>query len=238
MEQPSTIIAQLNEALRNKLETSKCITGRLECRLTPSFLLVLRGQSPDGKTFLFWELERHINKLLGQYQATAAAHAASLIIDIDLERNSFVYNTISQQQAAEQKEKEARDQQTAEARRLQELKQSLLARNDPYGRELAEQVAEALSHGALCYSHRDYCGMGLEKKADGSYIYAAIWDGWLEPVHTFNTQQAFVQWLALQSDASLSRVNEPDTWVWNNQVVNRQRLEEFVGWSLSKRMDP
>lgn len=237
MEQPSTIIAQLNEALRNKLEAAQCITGRLECRLTPSFLLVLRGQRADGKTFLFWELERNINKLLNQYQATEAAQAASLIIEIDLEHNRFVYNTISQQEAAAQKEQEAREQQAAETLRLQALKQSLLARNDPYGRELAEQVAAALSYGALCYSHRDYCGMGLEKNADGNYIYAAIWDGWLEPVHTFSTRQAFVQWLASQSDASLSRVNEVDTWVWNNQVINRQRLEEFVGWSLSKQVD-
>ncbi|HWV67283.1 hypothetical protein [Chitinophaga sp.] len=28
MEQPSMIVAQLNEALRNKLEASRCITGK------------------------------------------------------------------------------------------------------------------------------------------------------------------------------------------------------------------
>lgn len=231
MEQPSMIVAQLNEALRNKLEASHCITGRLECQLIPSFLLALRGQRADGKTLFFWELERDLNKLLDHYQTTAAAHAAAFTIDINLERNSFVYNTISPGEAAAQKDKEARDQKTEEARRLQELKQMLLARNIPYGRELAAQVAAALEHGALCYNHRDYCGMGLEKSTDGNYVYAAIWDGWLEPVHTFHTRESFVQWLAVQSDASLSRVDEPESWVWNNQVINRQRLEEFIGWS-------
>ncbi|MEV4884567.1 hypothetical protein MRBLMN1_003082 [Chitinophaga ginsengisegetis] len=224
------ITEQLNEALRNKLEAAQCITGRLECRMVPSFLLTMRGQRADGKNIFFWELERDINKLLDSYQSTAATDAAAFTIDIDLGRNSFDYNTVSHQQAAAQKDKEARDQKAEEAHRLQELKQMLLSRNIPYGLELAEQVAAALSHGALCYSHRDYCGMGLEKNTDGNYVYAAVWDGWLEPVHTFNSRQAFVQWLAVQSDASLSRVNEPDTWLWNNQVINRQRLEEFVSW--------
>ncbi len=228
------IVEQLNEALRNKLQAADCITGRLECRLTPSFLLTLRGQREDGKNLYFWELERNLNKLLDRYQTTEAPHAAGLIIDIDLGRDSFIYNIISSQQAAAQKKKEAREQKDEETRRMQALKQTLLARNNPFGRQLAEQVAAALEHGALCYSHRDYCGMGLEKNANGNYVYAAVWDGWLQPVHTFTTREAFVQWLAVQSDASLSRVNEADTWVWNNQVINQQRLEEFVGWSAGR----
>lgn len=228
MEQSSMIVAQLNEALRNKLEASQCVTGRLECQLTPSFLVAFRGQRADGENIFFWELERNIGILLDRYQATVAPHAAAFTIDIDLGSDRFVYNQTTQQQAAEQKDKEARDWQAAETRRLQELKATLLARNIPYGQELAEQVATALAHEALCYRHRDYCGMGLEKDSDGNYVYAAVWDGWPEPVHTFSTRPAFVQWLALQSDASLSRVDEPDTWLWNNQVIDRQRLEEFV----------
>jgi len=228
MEQFSTIKAQLNEALKNKLEAVQCISGHLECRLYPSLLLTLRGQKADGKPFFFWEPDRQLNKLLDRYQATEAPHAVAFTISINLEHNHFVYNIISSEEAAAQKDKEARDHEAEETRRLQELKQMLLARNTAYGRELAEQVATSLVEGALCYGHRDYCGMGLEKNASGNYVYAVVWDGWLEPVHTFHTREAFVQWLAVQSDASLSRVDEPDTWLWNNQVINRERLEEFV----------
>lgn len=237
MQQPSLIVAQLNEALKNRLEASSCMTGRLECQLAPSFLLAFHGQRADGKTLFFWQLEPGIHKLLDRYQKTAAPDAAAFTIDINLAHNSFIYSIISPQQAAAQKDKETREQNDEQARRLQALKQTLLASNIPYGSELAEQVAAALTHGALCYNHRDYCGMGLEKNAGGNYVYAMIWDGWMELVHTFATRQAFVAWLAGQSDASLSRVDEPDTWVWNNQVINRQRLEEFVAWSQSHKQD-
>ncbi|KAA2245719.1 hypothetical protein F0L74_07140 [Chitinophaga agrisoli] len=231
MQQSSMLVEQLNEALRNKLQASGCVTGRLECRITPVFLLNLQGQRNNGQSLFFWELERNINMLLDRYQTTEAAHAAAIVIDIDLARNSFVYNIISQEQAAAQREREANAQKDEETRRLLQLKQNLLSRNTPFGRQLAEQVSYALERGALCYSHRDYCGMGLEKNAQGNYVYAAVWDGWLQPLQTFTSREAFIQWLAVQSDASLSRVNEPDTWVWDNQVINRQRLEDFVNWN-------
>jgi len=172
--EPSQIKEQLNEALRYKLESSGCTGGKLECRLTPSFLLTFRGQKENGKAIFFWEPDRRINKLLDQYQVAAAPNAAALTIDIDLQKDSFLYKILSQMQASAQKKEEARQKEIEEAQRLQKLKEDLLARNTPYGRQLAEKVADALQHGVLMYSHRDYCGMGLQKDRDGNYTYGPV----------------------------------------------------------------
>lgn len=114
MEQFSTIKAQLNEALRNKLEAAQCISGHLEYRVSPSLLLTLRGQKADGKPFFFWEADRQLNKLLDRYLATEATHAVAFTISINLEHNHFAYNIISPEQAAAQKDKEARDHEEEE----------------------------------------------------------------------------------------------------------------------------
>ena len=89
-------------------------------------------------------------------------------------------------------------------------------------------MADALTRrGFLGYEHRDYCGLGLEYKS-GKYHYGSIWDGILEPRRTFSDRPAFVAWLAAQSDAALSQVNQRDEWLWDNQTLTRQRLLEFV----------
>ncbi len=98
----------------------------------------------------------------------------------------------------------------------------------PYGRALAEKVADALDRGvSVAFSHRDYCGMGLVK-APAGYVYGTFYDGSPEPEQTFATRDAFVTWLAAQSDARLSgRADGP--FLWQNQRLTRARLLEAAG---------
>lgn len=219
----------LNEFLRNKLETAHCTGGRLECRITGDLLLTLRGQREDGKSMLFWDLERPLKRLIDDYLNSTDPDAAALFIDIDLARDAFDYRHLSRTEAAIQEQQEAAERQKEEDRRLQEMKQTISRQRSPYGRELAEKVAEALQRGALAYSHRDYCGMGLETGSAGEYLYGEVWDGGLAvTVHSFPDRTAFVNWLAVQSDASMAMLDAKDTWYWNNQVITRQRLEAFI----------
>ncbi|KFE72016.1 hypothetical protein [Hyalangium minutum] len=99
---------------------------------------------------------------------------------------------------------------------------------EPFGKPLARKVAQALSRGDLCFSHRDYCGTGLFLSQSGHYLYATVEDGGPANVlREFPSIEPFVEWLAQQSDASLSRFGETD-FVFLNQTLRRQRLEEFI----------
>jgi hypothetical protein len=100
----------------------------------------------------------------------------------------------------------------------------------PYGPDLAQQVADAVARGrSLAPYHRDYCGMAFEYR-DHQFRYGEVWDGqYLEkPKHSFSTREKFVHWLAQQSDHSLSRADETDSWYWDNQTITKQRLLDFV----------
>ncbi len=114
--------------------------------------------------------------------------------------------------------------------------------NATVGVELATKVAQLLEAGKmLAYGHRDYCGMGL-RYAEGSFIYGEVDDGFLlvesEVKHLqavdserrlFASRAAFVEWLASQSDESLSGSHLQDAWLRNNQRITIDRLESFVG---------
>lgn len=99
----------------------------------------------------------------------------------------------------------------------------------PVGHLLAEQVASKLESGQwLGYSHRDYCGMGLEYR-ERRFVYGELQDGMIYIVkRQFDSRSAFVEWLAVQSTASLARLDEADDFVRGNQVITRQRLQAFV----------
>jgi hypothetical protein len=43
----------------------------------------------------------------------------------------------------------------------------------------------------------------------------------------FPDSETFVGWLSTQSDASLGRLEEKDSWYWGNQTLTRERLERF-----------
>lgn len=111
-----------------------------------------------------------------------------------------------------------------------ERQQELAADVEPFGRELAERVADGLQAGwSLGYGHRDYCGMGLHWQ-DGRFCYAEVWDNRLdEPaLRSFDEREAFVEWFAHQSTASLARLDDPRPFFHGNQVITRGRLLQFV----------
>ena len=107
----------------------------------------------------------------------------------------------------------------------------------PFGRALAEKVADYLiQKGDICYSHRDYCGVGFCFR-DGEYHYDYVADGgfygnWVSsspsPIRRFPDRDAFVAWLAKQSDDSLSGAEESQAWVRYNQRITREQLERHV----------
>jgi hypothetical protein len=94
----------------------------------------------------------------------------------------------------------------------------------PFGAMLAGQLADALDRGvAVTYVHRDYCGMGLVRRPDG-YAYGPVYDGDLLDSTVFPTRAAFIAWLAVQSDATLSGRDGPAPFDWDNQRITRARL--------------
>lgn len=109
------------------------------------------------------------------------------------------------------------------------------------GTALAERVATRLEQGkTLAFDHPEYCGMGLQW-VDGIYLYAEVQDGRLPLPHNlqggpmanmehamFATREAFIAWLAAQSDQSLSGATLADEFLRNNQRITQERLQQFV----------
>lgn len=96
---------------------------------------------------------------------------------------------------------------------------------NPYGRGLAEQIAQLLRQAEGIYHvHRDYCGMGLWFDK-GAYYYGPVHEGYPTGEITFATELAFVHWLAQQSDESLCGRETGNDWLIDNQRITRARLE-------------
>ncbi|MGB3541972.1 hypothetical protein [Rubrivirga sp.] len=107
------------------------------------------------------------------------------------------------------------------------------------GRDVAARVADRLEDGdVLGYTHRDYCGMGVEQQ-DGAYVHGPIWDGWVnvdEPPGSedhcggavFETRDAFVGWLAVQTDHSLSGHDLEREFYRDNQRLTVARVRAFA----------
>lgn len=84
----------------------------------------------------------------------------------------------------------------------------------PFGDELAHAAARFLKAsqwfgdlGAIVRAHRDYTGHGLfHDRSTGEFFLAASFDSLPngEPIATFPDEASFTQWLAAQSDRSLS----------------------------------
>lgn len=105
--------------------------------------------------------------------------------------------------------------------------------NEPFGKQLAIQIAELLKQGFDIYhSHRDYCGMGLWFE-NGSYCYGDVWDAYPQTLKRhFTSEEEFVYWLGEQSDLSLCGLEESDSWLYNNQRITRKRLESALAKNL------
>lgn len=96
----------------------------------------------------------------------------------------------------------------------------------PYGTAVAQKVANYLENGGfIAYSHREYCGMGLiyDSKVK-KYVYGSVQDGVnFYPENVFQNAKDFVEWLAAQSDESLSG-KDTDEFTQNNQRITLERL--------------
>ncbi len=98
-----------------------------------------------------------------------------------------------------------------------------------FGLDLAQSVYRRLARSKLALAHRDYCGTGFERKGE-KVIYSEVYDGELSnpPLKAFSTEKEFVQWLSIQSDRSMARV-DGSSFKDGNQTITLLRLREFVG---------
>lgn len=112
----------------------------------------------------------------------------------------------------------------------------------PYGESLADKVYDYLClHSRIAYHHYGYCGVGLVKEGE-TILYTHI-DEWLtyqEGVHyhpggeylgiiqRFTSKASFIDWLAQQSDDTLSGKESGDPWYTDNQRLSRHRLEQLL----------
>lgn len=97
--------------------------------------------------------------------------------------------------------------------------------NEKFGWELATKIAELLKKiDGIYHVHRDYCGMGLHYD-QGRFHYGETWDGYPGSDQQWEKEEAFVQWLSEQSNASLDRSEHENPFYRNNQTLTRERLE-------------
>ncbi|EFC46575.1 predicted protein [Naegleria gruberi] len=107
--------------------------------------------------------------------------------------------------------------------------------NVEYGSEFALKVAKALVSGKnIVNNHRDYCGLALFYE-NSEYVLAYCNDGCdFDPIEKFASEEAFVEFLAKQSDFTLSgadknsKLYEESTFARNNQRINRACLASLL----------
>lgn len=211
--------------LRIVLEKYNCVRGSI--RFQAPALLSINGVRTDGKPVLIWPTDKKLDSLVSRY-VSQEPQLGDLIVQADLAMDQFVYKQVSKSRLQLEAQQVQR-QREQEARKQQEKWRSLLeSKTEPYGQQLAEQVAMRLQERSFGFGHRDYCGMGLEYR-NGAYYYGGLWDGMMDDkVEIFVSKEEFVGWLAVQSDASMARLDEIDAFYWGNQTVTRQRLQEFI----------
>jgi hypothetical protein len=112
----------------------------------------------------------------------------------------------------------------------------------PYGETLAEAVYHYLSsHKIIRHNHYGYCGVGFVLVDDEIfYTHFDEWDSYLNKqdyqggtayigiIKRFTSAKDFVEWLAKQTDESLSGKESADSWYINNQRITKQRLEFLI----------
>ena len=214
-------ISGINQELRMQLEKYHCERGEL--RYQAPAMVSLSGINASDKPILIWQTDPKLGYLLSQYVAQQS-DCGGVIIAVRLP-DQFFYTPVAKatiQQAAKQKEIEQQDE--AQQAKL-ELRRTLAQKTTPYGRELAEKVANTLQHSySVGYGHRDYCGTGLEYR-EGTFLYGELWDGYMtEPISQWSSKENFIEWLARQSDASLGRLDATEPFYWGNQTITRERL--------------
>lgn len=112
----------------------------------------------------------------------------------------------------------------------------------PFGAELAREVwgrlmRTEINEGVIYERHRDFCGQGLIRTADGVKL-CDVQDAGQRcsaPIAQWLDEETFVAFFAKQSDYSCSGWDESeptfftsDSWYRNNQRLTRAVLERFV----------
>ncbi len=229
----TSLQSPINTEIRLQLEKFHCTRGHLRYQTRDSAtLLNFNGWRTDNQPVLIWQTPI-LGKMLDRYlqeQQQGSHSIAGIVIEIDLSSSTFDYQPITTWDL--QKETHVTEKANKEdaERKIQTNRETLQQRTLTYGVALAEKVVAALRLSQLAYGHRDYCGTGLWSK-DGIYYYGEVSDGYFDnnsSLRQFDDQKTFVAWLAVQSDASLARLEEKDPWYWGNQTITRQRLEEFA----------
>ncbi|PWV53792.1 hypothetical protein [Chitinophaga sp. S165] len=219
----------LNARLREKLEKTGSLKGRLKAEFTSTLLLSLSCiRTRDNKSMLLWDFDYPLLKAIRDYMEVCAPDTTVLEVDIDLTTDTFQYSYLNKAQQQQLKQIAAKQAEKEEHQRELDRRAQLAADTTPIGPELATKVAAALHHGSIGHSHRDYCGMGLEYR-DGLYCYGSLWDGSMDkPTRSFADKQAFINWLSKQSNASLANLDADRSIYWGNQVITRDRLQQFL----------
>jgi hypothetical protein len=219
------------------LQRNHCVEGTVEMvrRGAPRgayYDEVLFGRRADGRpdtffNFLQEPFARRARQLLEDHDGDS-----ELRVRVDLTARSVETSWVKGSSLERKRTLDELEKALSELdRKLTHLRDLDLS-TEPFGAELAGRVARKLKQGAeLAYSHRDYCGMGLFAAEDGGFVYASVWDGHFmenDVVRRFKDEKQLTQWLAQQSDASLSNYGG-EAFGFLNQTLNRQRLEEFAG---------
>ncbi|WP_257461082.1 hypothetical protein [Archangium lipolyticum] len=214
---------QRNRCMEGTLEMTRIAAGETEQLDSLVYATGANGQPESFFQFRFEPFATLAEKLLQQHPGNSV-----LTVQVDLTART---SSVTLMGAAEVKS--LRELETLEAAARQVDSRLAYFRNvapsdEPFGPELAWSVARRLKTGAsLGFSHRDYCGMGLFKDEDGSFVYTSLWDGFSDREwRRFKDEEHLARWLAQQSDLSLS--NYGDDFSFLNQTLNRKRLEEFV----------
>jgi hypothetical protein len=105
----------------------------------------------------------------------------------------------------------------------------------PFGEKLMYKVAERLiDNNTLKYSHRDYCGHGLEYFNQEFHLYE-VWDGFGNSITSWKTIDEFVSFFAPLTDYICSGADKQfkefytkDAFYIANQRITRARLIEFA----------
>ncbi|MGQ3013377.1 MAG: hypothetical protein ACT6QS_06705 [Flavobacteriales bacterium] len=225
------LLADIRQKLADMLNGRHCTSGhfRME-RPSSNMLLTMHGERPDlPKPVFFWEWPNPVKRSISVF-LDANPDLAVLEMKLDLVRNAMEVYTQNRAEYNEQKEKEAQQRQAELQQAQLEKRRQLATLTQPYGPELALRVTEQLLKGYfLGYGHRDYCGTGLERNEKGQIVYGEIYDGgMILPLQVFETSGAFAEWLAVQSDASMARLDSTEPFYWGNQTITEQRLREFA----------
>ena len=216
--------SDINQEIRAQLEKNHCVRGEL--RYQPLSSVSLKGIKEDDTPINIWQTNPRLGYLLWLY-VDLLPNDGGVIIMVNLP-DQFTYSSISNG-VIEQDAKQIEQQRQAESLQAQREKlEALRLHTEKYGMAFAEQVANGLlKGGSIGYNHRDYCGMGLEYQ-DGVFTYGEVHDGYMtyhpNSKRSWSSKESFVEWLAEQSDASLARFEEKDSWYWGNQTIDRKRL--------------